>query len=82
MRTTAGRWLIEHDPQATRRCYAGLAVGSGCTCDWCRNFDAAAGKIFPADFMPLLEQLGIDPLKPAEVCHYCREDSGLHLMGG
>ena len=32
--------------------------------------------------MTLLDSLGIDPRKPAELCHWCREESGRHLTGG
>lgn len=76
------RWLIDHDPDATRRCYAALAVGTGCDCNQCRNFDAAAGQAFPPAFAALASSLGIDPAKPAELCHYYRDPSGLHVTGG
>jgi hypothetical protein len=76
------RWLIDHDPEATFRCYARLPVGTGCTCDQCRNFDAAADRTFPSEFVALLAALSVAPTKPAELCHYCREPSGLYLTGG
>jgi hypothetical protein len=79
---TVARWLIEHDPDATRRCFALLPVGTGCGCNQCRNFEAAAGRTFPADFIALADALGVDPSKPADLCHWCREPSGLYLTGG
>ena len=82
MQRTVSRWLIDHDTDATRRCYAPFAVGTGCDCNQCRNFDAAAGRTFPSEFVALADALGIDPVKPAELCHWCREPSGLHLTGG
>jgi hypothetical protein len=82
MQRTLGRWLIEHDPDTTRRCYAQLPVGTGCTCISCRNFEAAAGRTFPPEFVALLDTLGVDPTKPAELCHWGREPSGLYLTGG
>ncbi len=82
MQRTVARWLIDHDPDATRRCFAQLSVGADCTCNQCRNFNAAAGRTFPAEFVALLDGLGIDPTKPAELCHWCREPSGLYLTGG
>jgi hypothetical protein len=82
MQTTVARWLIAHDPDATRRCYAQLPAGSGCDCSSCRNFEAALGQTFPDEFLHLLGTLGVDPTKQAELCHYCREGSGLHLTGG
>src|SRR5271168_4985909 len=44
MQTTLARWLIDHDPSATRECFSRLRAGSGCTCNECRNFDAAADR--------------------------------------
>ncbi len=82
MHRTISRWLIDHDPDATRRCVAQLSVGTGCTCNECRNFDAAAGRTFGSDFLVLLDTLGIDPTKPAELCHYYREPTGLYVIGG
>src|SRR5436853_2955531 len=83
MQRTVGRWLIEHDPDATRRCYAQLPIGTGCKCNQCRNFDAAAGRNFTREFLGLSDALGVDPTKPTELCHYWRrEPSGLYLTGG
>jgi hypothetical protein len=82
MQRMVARWLIEHDPEATRRCYAQLPVGTGCGCNQCGNFDAAAGRTFPSEFLALADALGLDPTKPAELCHWYREPSGLYLTGG
>lgn len=82
MQRTVARWLIDHDPDVTRHCFAQLPVGTNCDCNQCRNFNAAAGRTFAAEFVALLDGLGIDPTKPAELCHWCREPSGLYLTGG
>ena len=82
MQTTVARWLIDHDPDETRQCFARRPVGSGCTCNECRNFDAAAGRTFSDDFLALVLTLGIDPTKPSELAHCCKEASGLHLTSG
>jgi hypothetical protein len=82
MQRTIARWLIEHDPDATRRCYAQLPNGIDCKCQHCRNFESSVGSAFPAEFQPLADVLGVDVAKPAELCHYCREPSGLYLTGG
>jgi hypothetical protein len=82
MQQSIARWLIEYDPEATRRCYAQLTVGSGCDCNQCRNFQQVGASAFPADFLSLADSLGLDVTKPAELCHYCREPSGLYLTGG
>ncbi len=75
-------WRIECDPDATRAAYAPLPIGTDCSCDQCRNFNAAAGKTFPPDFATLAASIGIDPSKPADLWHICREPSGLYLTNG
>src|SRR6056297_1587584 len=82
MQRKIARWVIDHDPRDTRRCYAQLPVGTYCTCNQCKNFNAAVGRIFPTEFIALLDSLGIDPTKPAELSHYGRERLGLYLTGG
>src|SRR5262245_13388705 len=82
MQRTIGRWLIDHDPELTRCCFARVPAGPGCDCAYCRNFNAGAGKPFPAEFQVLAESLGVNVQKPAELCHYCREKSGLYFTGG
>ncbi len=82
MQLRIARWLIEYDPEATRRCFAQIPVGTGCECAQCRNFDLAVNRAFPEQFVALAEDLGVDIAKPAELCHYCREASGLYLTGG
>jgi hypothetical protein len=74
--------VIDHDADATRRCFDQLPIGTGCDCGYCRNFNAAAGRTFPSAFLEPTGALGVDPTKPAELCHYCREPSGLYLTGG
>jgi hypothetical protein len=82
MQLEVAAWQIACDPDATRLAYAPLPIGTDCSCDQCRNFNAAAGRTFPPAFITLAESLGIDPAKPAELCHWTREPSGLYLTGG
>lgn len=82
MKTTVGPWLIEHDPDATRRCYAQIPWGDDCDCDPCRNLDALGDDAFPAGARQVLEGLGIDFHKPAEVYHTARLENGLQHYGG
>jgi hypothetical protein len=79
---TIARWLIEYDRGATQQCYAEVPTGTGCECIQCRNFDSALKKAFPAEFCAIADELGLDLAKPAELCHWCREPSGLYLTGG
>jgi hypothetical protein len=82
MRLKVANWQVECDPVTTRAAYELLPAGVDCSCDQCRNFNAAAGSTFPAAFVNLAGTLGIDPSKPAELLHWCREPSGLYLTGG
>ena len=64
-----GRWSIRFDPEATRKLYA-EAPTIACECTDCANFRAAGEAAFSRPFLHLLRELGIDPGKPAELCHY------------
>ena len=60
-----GVYLLDHDPDRTRGFYAG-ASDTLCDCDGCRNFRAAVSRM-PEALRTFLEQLGIDPARPAEM---------------
>ncbi len=80
---TVGCWHIETDPDATRECVARRPPGADCPCEGCRNFDAAAGRTFPPEFVAMANALGLDVTKPSEVCHvYAQGPSGLYLTDG
>ena len=64
-----GRWSIRFDPELTRELYAKTA-GISCECTDCVNFRAAGALAFSPPFLHLLTQLGVEPSKPAELCHY------------
>ena len=80
-------WVLEADSYATRAFYA-VEPGEGCDCLGCRNYAAAAKDFSPA-VCELFAALGIDPLKPIEVClPYCESldgamhyDAWYHLRG-
>lgn len=63
-----GRWSVRFDPELTRQLYARTS-SSACECTDCANFRAAGEEAFPRTFLQLLRQFGIDPAKPAELCH-------------
>ncbi len=77
-----GRWVVKFDREETVRRYSLLPVGNGCSCTECINFNAVGPRAFPDDFQNLAEALGIDVQKPAELCHYGKNESGMHLTGG
>jgi hypothetical protein len=64
--------------------YAGVARGGveKCGCAHCRNFALARARAYPAEFLRLLDELGIDPRKEAEVYHNGKLGPGLHAYGG
>ena len=79
-----GQWHYTCDRDATIAAYARTPVGytGSCTCNGCRNFVAARAKALPSAFVDLLNALGIDPSKDAEIYHTARMAPGKHLYGG
>jgi hypothetical protein len=79
-----GRWKYRVDRDATILAYRQVDRGGADTCDCagCRNFRLARAQVFSSDFLALLGELGIDPLKDAEVYHVARLASGGHVYGG
>ena len=80
--STFGRWVLKFDRDETARRYSLLPAGNGCSCTECTNFNTVGLRAFQHDFRRIAEQLGIDVQKPAELCHYSKDSTGLHLTGG
>ncbi|HEX3304373.1 MAG TPA: hypothetical protein VHR64_15920 [Thermomicrobiales bacterium] len=72
------------DRDATVLAYLQVERGGAdmCDCSGCRNFRLARAQAFPRDFLALLDELGIDALKDAEVSHVARLASGHHIYEG
>jgi hypothetical protein len=82
MQTTVGRWTIEHDPDATRACYARISEVLQCApCQSCENYLAMGNSNLPTAFWELLEALGITFAKPAEICLAC-PSTGSNVLNG
>lgn len=79
-----GQWKFTADREATAKAYAAAPMGRSetCDCSGCRNFRMARSQMFPAGFLGLLDDLGIDPQKASEIVHYGRLEDGLHYYGG
>jgi hypothetical protein len=79
-----GRWRLRYDPDATRRAYWAVDKGDPetCGCSYCRNWAAARTGVYPAEFLDLVERLGIRPDREANISHLTRLDSGIHLYSG
>ena len=77
-------WELIVDKQLTTSTYDQATMGGadGCSCNECKNFQSYRDRLYPAEIMQLLNDLGIDYKKESEICHYCRQDDGLHHYGG
>ncbi|MBZ5548545.1 MAG: hypothetical protein LAO22_11425 [Acidobacteriia bacterium] len=64
-----GDQVIRYDREATAVAYSVVPSGDAdhCACIYCRNFAALRANVYPPPFRALLDQLGIDPSKEAEV---------------
>lgn len=82
--TPFGEWSYDVDPVATAAAYRSVEHGGAetCGCAGCRNFLLARNKVYPAQLLRLLAQLGIDPHKDAEVYHTAQLSPGRHIYGG
>jgi hypothetical protein len=80
---SVGEWRVRCDPDATRRAYERVGVGApeACGCLDCRNFAAARDRAYPAEVLTLLDRLGINPSREAEVYFTGETESGLRLYG-
>ena len=78
------RWEFLVDVEATRKAYDTVLKGGAedCNCLPCQNFAAAKHLAFPREVLALFKNLGVDPTKEAEVCHYGKSNSGNHCYGG
>ena len=79
-----GKWKYSNDRDSTILAYSKVESGGSenCQCNGCRNFVAARNNVFNSAFLSLLNTLGIDPLKDAEVYHCARMEPGKHHYGG
>ncbi len=71
-------WEIEVDKDVTIQAYTGLSVS--CNCAYCRNFFIVCNNL-PVEYIQFLTQLGIDPMKPAEIVEYNENPDGTHYYG-
>ena len=64
-----GPWKLEVDAEGTKKIYQTVKHTSpaDCNCQTCRNFLATGEKAFPVQFLILLQRLGIEASKAAEV---------------
>ena len=79
-----GPWKYTADRDSTILAYRRTACGGAdtCNCAGCRNFRLARAASLPTEFLALLDTLGIDSRKDAEVYHNARLAPGRHDYGG
>jgi hypothetical protein len=79
-----GQWQYINDRDATVAAYSRATGGytSECDCTFCRNFILVRASVFPPQFIALLDKLGIDPSKDAEVYHEGAVAPQSHYYGG
>jgi hypothetical protein len=79
-----GNQLFRYDRAMTEQAYAGIQVDGAteCGCMYCRNFIAQRTTIYPASFLALLDQLGIDSMKEGEIYECGPSEDGKRLYGG
>ena len=79
-----GEWKYSVDRDATRLAYQQVDRGGvdTCDCNGCRNFRVVREQVFPAQFLALLDVLGIDPRKDGEIYHLGPSAPGHHVYGG
>ena len=64
-----GDQIIRIDNPRTRTAYELMTHGDAdrCGCRYCLNFAAQRSSVYPAEFVSVLDQIGIDPAKEGEV---------------
>ena len=62
-------WSVRYNAEKTAMLYHQIDFGcaESCTCEYCREFIKKRQKLFPRDFISILECLGINPVKEMEV---------------
>ena len=77
-----GKITLDIDVEKTREFYLHAStVTKGCSCDGCRNFEQAAGRL-PAPVREFFDRLGVDPQKVCECYVNGANPDGSLLYGG
>lgn len=80
MEIVLGHYRLQVDVEATRTYYAAHPLPwITCDCKGCRNFELAIGQA-PQAVKDLFDRMGLDLLKPGELCYY--EGTDETLSGG
>jgi hypothetical protein len=75
-------WTLEYDSDLTRLAYSRSGRGAHeCQCLSCRNYVTIRDDFYPASFLQMLDEFGINKHKEAEVYEFARQGSGLQYGG-
>jgi hypothetical protein len=79
-----GQWKFTVNRDETEFAFSKIELGGAdsCLCATCRNFSRARTRVFPVEFLMLLEQLGIDPRKEVEVYPFSSSIPGFRGTAG
>lgn len=68
---TIGKWKIQYDRATTLKLYKEIRPSLiwQCNCYSCRNYNFIREKIYPGNFLEILDKLGINYKKEAEIYH-------------
>ena len=79
-----GPWVVKYDAETTRAVYAQIESGDAerCGCEPCLNFARVREKVYPQEALKVLDKLGVDFTKEAEVYHFSKVRPGWHHYGG
>lgn len=77
-------WKITYDAKANNNAYNSVDIGDPerCGCEYCLNYVQARANVYPEAFLELLNAVGVDYRKEAEVYHFATVSEGIELYGG
>jgi hypothetical protein len=77
-------WEIEVNSVETAQFQQSRSSGSpeACGCPSCRNFVTLRHYAYPAEFLQLLDRLGVPADRESEIYHCGEIEPGLHFYGG
>ncbi|HVK56455.1 MAG TPA: hypothetical protein VM532_15690 [Burkholderiales bacterium] len=84
MRVEIGDYVLDIDPERTRKTYLEIEKGGAesCGCSYCRNYLTAIPEALPEEVLQFFSKVGIDLKKDAEVYEQGEMSPGVRSYGG
>jgi hypothetical protein len=78
------KWEFNYDRELTSEAYSQISFPSiwQCNCVTCQNYKTVREEIYPEEFKSILDLLGINSAKEAEIYHIKKLGFKKHLYGG